>query len=690
MECDLKELPSLCPNLNIYVIYGETSHLFPLKILNTIEFFSVIFKHEYKSDLQYHKEDEKLSIELKEVYPLKDHQNLLLDSSLEVDQKLSIVDQIRERQFIETDVQQFFNFLEKPKEFNNWNIKQVFELNKYFSSKIVTDAFHSFLLKDSHTEEEKEILRILLIETEYGDSELHIGAFIGKYGIDWLSYGSTRIRDDLAYIEPLIKKYDWKAYYYSSERIQNMPEIALRTIKNSTFHLAAGLKDNLEFIKAAVRINPQVIEYAAKKLQNSIDVAYALIDSKVNYGTVFKYLESDILDNFDFIQTEAHRHIYSVLEFASERIRNMDTFMLAAISKNDSYVHLFLGKELGKNLDFIKKVAQIAPKAASLLPEEARNNLDIAYTLIQQNLFSQYDLQYLGADIRDNLEFMQAVYCKYGSDAIPHASDRVQTIIRKSPPTISIVCQQLSELRGPRYAIEFFTRKPPEQFQDRSNRDQEDIAYALLKIEDQDIIRNALQHIGSSLQNNIEFIQDASVALKEPAIQYASNELKNDLRLANDLLTTHSEENKNALQHIGPIVRDNVEFMQKAIELYGDSVIKLASSRVQKLLAYTGSTLTIKSSSLIAEIFFQARYYSSKKRVATEIKIDNREYELLRTDQKPYPWVQKIRLIAISFFSLGLALFSKSIRTEWSMMLDGKKIEAIYGIQDKNLTFELF
>ncbi len=690
MECDLKELPSLCPNLNIYVTYGETSRLFPLKTLNTIEFFSAIFKHGYKSDLQYHKEDEQLSIDLKEIYPMTDYINVWMDSSLKTSQKLSILSQIAERQLTEIDIDQFFNFLEKPTEFNKWNIKQVIELNKYFSSKIVTDAFHSFLLKNSHTEEEKEILGILLTETEYGDSELHIGAFIGKYGIDWLRYGSARMRDDLAYIEPLIKKYDLKAYSHSSERIQNMPEIALRTIKNSTFHLAKGLHDNLEFIKAAVRINPEVIEYAAKELQNNIDVAYALIDGKMDDNRLFKHLGPDILDDFDFIQTAAHRHRYSVLEFASERIRNMNVFMLAAISKNYIVVY-YLGQKLRRDLNFIKKVAQIAPQAARLFPQDALNNLDIVYTLVQQNLFSIYDLQYLGADVRDNLEFMQAVCCKYGSDAIPHASDRVRTIIGNSVPTTSIICQQLSELRGPRYAVEFLTKNPPERFQDssHSNRDQEDIAYALLKIGDKDIIRNALQHIGSRLQNNIEFIQAASAALKEPTIQYASNQLKKDLRLANDLLTTHSEENKNALQHIGPIVRNNAEFMQKAIELYGVSVIKLASSRVQKLLAYTGSTLTIKSSSQITEIFFQTRYYSSKQRVATEIKIDNREYELLRTDQKPYPWVQKIRLIAISFFSLGLALFSKSIRTEWAMMLDGKKIEAIYGIQDKNLTFEL-
>ncbi|MGR3951404.1 MAG: hypothetical protein QRY74_00555 [Chlamydia sp.] len=83
---------------------------------------------------------------------------------------------------------------------------------------------------------------------------------------------------------------------------------------------------------------------------------------------------------------------------------------------------------------------------------------------------------------------------------------------------------------------------------------------------------------------------------------------------------------------------------------------------------------------------YQIRTFESPTLSPTSIVHNGREYTLLKTDEKRYEWIDRITLIALTIFSVGMALIFKSVRQNWTMLLNNKKYEATYKSVDSKIT----
>ncbi len=79
---------------------------------------------------------------------------------------------------------------------------------------------------------------------------------------------------------------------------------------------------------------------------------------------------------------------------------------------------------------------------------------------------------------------------------------------------------------------------------------------------------------------------------------------------------------------------------------------------------------------------YQIRTFESPTLSPTSIMHNGREYALFKTDEKKYGWIDRITLITLTIFSVGIALIFKSVRQNWTMLLNNKKYEIIYKAVD--------
>ncbi|MGR3952386.1 MAG: hypothetical protein QRY74_05790 [Chlamydia sp.] len=83
---------------------------------------------------------------------------------------------------------------------------------------------------------------------------------------------------------------------------------------------------------------------------------------------------------------------------------------------------------------------------------------------------------------------------------------------------------------------------------------------------------------------------------------------------------------------------------------------------------------------------FYTAYYSSECNIPQSVDSNGKKYTLLNTQSSPYSWIERVRLIIITIFSFGTALFFAEVRKNWLMMLSNRKIEVRYKLNEETLS----
>ncbi|MGR3952458.1 MAG: DUF4116 domain-containing protein [Chlamydia sp.] len=910
-DAGLDDLFSIYPSIMIICEPYQLS----VQSLNSMDYFSDLLRSTISRDLTYRtidgEKEKQLSIIIKS------------DNGVEEGKRFKL----------------FLSHLLKPQDFSVYSreeFESLIEANRYFQSKDLVEAFTKFLSKPSYSEREKQHLITLIAQIEYGADKNIVGKIIDQLGIQWLQYASEllqdnvefmqplienrgdlayqhaskRIRniqdiaylaikksfdsmkylgdelknnaefieslmkqikqkgytiyqyasktlrstpnlfyvvmkadeqiaynalkyiepclaDDIEFMRPLIEKYGYQAYRHAGKKICNMADIAHLAIKKSfesMKYLGDELKNEQDFVKSLITIDPSYFSHIGKAAQNNLNIAYDLLNHHKTEYSYLQYIGPDIADNLEFIKAAIQKFGHPVIQYASEKIRNMSDLMHIVNESNTALLQ-YLGNTLKNDPEFIQSCMEKNLFSFKYGSEEVQNNLEIAKFLLQiQDARVEDMLSYIGPDVKDNLEFIEAAIQKLGCSVLRYGSAKVQGIIKARPAVIRDLCRLNEELYESAKVLEFITGFPIADFQKakEEHRNNLDIANIILTMDEFDCIE-ALKHIGPNVKDNLEFIQAAIQRFGYSAIEiaserirnmsdlmhivnesntdllqylgntlkndpefiqscmeknlfsfkYGSEEVQNNLEIAKFLLQIQDARVEDMLSYIGPNVKDNLEFMKAAIERFGYPVLEYASEGIRntsdlmlpiikqypKSIEYLGTALKndplfIKSlitinpsyieygsdavrnnfdvaealirhteftsvhlgqlgpdvrnseefTALITnrmrssdrgliyiqpkttsstEIAFHKKCYSLKATIPQEIEYKNRKYTLIRKKEIPYPWIEKIKLIAITFFSLGLALFSKKIQEDWSMILDRKKIQILYSMKEE-------
>ncbi len=625
--------------------------------------------------------------------------------------------------------------------------ESLIEANRYFESQDLVEAFTKFLSKPSCSEREKQHLITLIVQTEYGADKNIVGKIIDRLGIQWLQYASELLQDDVEFMQPLIEKHGNLAYQHASKRIRNIQDIAYLAIKKSfesMKYLGDELQNNAEFIESLIKQIDQkgytIYQYASKTLRSTPNLFYVVMkdEEQIAYNAL-RYIEPCLADDIEFMTPLIEKYGHQAYRHASKRIRNMADIAHLAIKKSFESMK-YLGDELKNEQDFVKSLITIDPFYFSCIGKAAQNNLNIAYDLLHHDKTKDSYLQYIGPGIADNLEFIQAAIQKFGHPVIQYASER----IRNMPDLMHIVNESNTDLlqylgntlkNDPEF-IQSCMEKNLFSFKYGSEEVQNNLEIAKFLLQIQDArVEDMLSYIGPNVKDNLEFMKAAIERFGYPVLEYASEgirntsdlmlpiiqqypksieylgaALKNDPLFITALITInpsyiqygsdtvrnnfdvaealirHTEFTRVHLDQLGPDVRNSEEFTDQIIHRMKDKDLTYGYARkMMQNMAYSiqsGTTNSIEIASS-TEIDFHKKCYSLKATIPQEIEYKNKKYTLIRKQEIPYPWIEKIKLIAITFFSLGIALFSKRIREDWSMILDRKKIQILYSMKEE-------
>ncbi len=95
--------------------------------------------------------------------------------------------------------------------------------------------------------------------------------------------------------------------------------------------------------------------------------------------------------------------------------------------------------------------------------------------------------------------------------------------------------------------------------------------------------------------------------------------------------------------------------------------------------------MKVEVNKLEKSLEFYTTYYSPKCNIPQSVDSNGKEYTLLDTQSSSYSWIERVRLIIITVFSFGTALFSAEVRKNWLMMLSNRKIEVRYKLNEETL-----
>ena len=164
-------------------------------------------------------------------------------------------------------------------------------------------------------------------------------------------------------------KNDGMALIYASERLESTPSLALAAIGQDYRYFnamsvgpGAGLRHNHDFILAAIKLHPRVLEYFGESIndpifmldavrQSGMALAYASDELKSNPEIVLAAIRQKEYDNFSYEEKlqldKVQLDFYEAqsIQFASKKLQNDPNFVLSAVKQNGA-VLVFVSEKL--------------------------------------------------------------------------------------------------------------------------------------------------------------------------------------------------------------------------------------------------------------------------------------------------------------------------------------------------------
>ncbi|MGR3952415.1 MAG: DUF4116 domain-containing protein, partial [Chlamydia sp.] len=393
---------------------------------------------------------------------------------------------------------------------------------------------------------------------------------IEKFAYSVLGYASEEVRNDFDFMKLAIEKYGWSAYKFASPFLKNSPDLFHIVIefdkKNAQCalsYIAPDLKDNVEFfekiielfgysavyqgsthVQDTIKIRPNAIhalcssitdvKNAKKTIEFIIGVPLTRFEEaseefrnnfdiayailKTKNIILLEYIGFNIKNSSEFFDEAFRLSFPKALCYASEEVRNNPTFM------REHFLNLpinSLGEELKNDSEFILSVIEKYSLLTILKQsEEVKNNIIFASVLLNNENFDVTFLQYFSRNIRRNHEFIQKTIKRFGYTALDYARNR----IKKMPEIIKRSISLLEDASEITHCIQLISGYPIYQFHLASKELQNnlDIAYAILKTNH----APNLEAIGVEVKDNLKFIQQAIEQFGYIALAYASNRIK--------------------------------------------------------------------------------------------------------------------------------------------------------------------
>ena len=319
---------------------------------------------------------------------------------------------------------------------------------------------------------------------------------------------------------------------------------ALKKVEQSRFpELAAKWKNDLETVLAAVKKNPQNLEFASDDMQKDRSVVMKAVRIR---GRALQYTDYTFRNDREIVLTAIDREA-SNIRYASDDLTQDKEFGLILVSENPSILE-FLHNELQNDKDIV--LAALHSKEPSnrtvynhpqIKSPELLRDKEIVLAIIQKG-WNPLILKDVGQTLQDDKEVVMAAIKmnKYNHSIFKYASDNL-----KDDREVVLA------------AIE-------------NDREALDSASEKLK-HDRDIVLKAVKSNGSALSTvGDEFKNDREIVVAavenwQHAIQYSSQELQND----RDLGLMAVQKNGYALMSMSEKLKNDKEIVMAAMKDIG-------------------------------------------------------------------------------------------------------------------------
>ncbi|WP_195848726.1 DUF4116 domain-containing protein [Providencia alcalifaciens] len=250
--------------------------------------------------------------------------------------------------------------------------------------------------------------------------------------------------------------------------------------ENYTIFLSNGVNisyqdfDDKEKMLHWVKANGQVLRYASERLKNDEDLVLAALSSDA-----------------------------TALKFASFRFRDSEVLVLSLIKKSPEVIK-YISIRLQNDHNIVKQAIIQNGLLLQFVSDKQKNNVELVKYAIKNN---GHALEFAADWIKNNKEMVLLAVQKHGY-ALKYASENLKD-------NVDVV---LAAVRDNGYALEFV-----------SNRLKDNLSIVLTAIENSSFI-SVLQFASERLRNNREVVL-AAVKKRGVSLKYASVNLKNDFEI---------------------------------------------------------------------------------------------------------------------------------------------------------------
>lgn len=346
--------------------------------------------------------------------------------------------------------------------------------------------------------------------------------------------------------------------------------------------------DMLERLNESILLGPYINEKVFKELAEIIDTDYEVIRHKWNMRDELpdvepgqkaddKYIKSlvemdgsrlSVIDDKYKSDPEltliAVRQCFANIQYSSPELINNKSFVIEAI-KQSNYFTMNLRKYLDDK-DVMLEAVKKDSYSLSAASDRLKDDKDIILAAVNNG--GIHTLSYASERLRDDKEVVLTAVIK-NPESLQYASDR----LKDSELIVKTAMDRHNERNPLQYASERL-RTNPELLNSNKEVVISDREKAMEAIRED---HTKLKYVDKSLLNNKDFIMDAVKVTVGIAIEYTSDELKKD---ADVVLASLSRVNINALETAGAEIRDNKDFMMKAVAIRGDALY-YASDRLK-------------------------------------------------------------------------------------------------------------
>ena len=221
-----------------------------------------------------------------------------------------------------------------------------------------------------------------------------------------LMYADINLQDDrevvlAAYLtknEPTLHVFE--AVQHTSEALRNDKELALVAVRRAGRVLqwfSARLKNDIDVVKAAVEACPSAIIFASRQMQVNVDVALVIPASK--QGECLHYVLESLRDNREFVFAAVKLDAKSY-QHASERLReDKELALLAVLGHCDAL--FFASPDLRNDRDVVWAAVKAFEHALKFASPAMQNDIDVVKYAISKSYTA---IQYASPALRANRE----------------------------------------------------------------------------------------------------------------------------------------------------------------------------------------------------------------------------------------------------------------------------------------------